>query len=248
MTAAAMQLAATAAAGGGWEATAMQVLTDEYQAATTEPAPAGEPAATRRYFRRYEIRAAALPPAAEAVACSKGCSYCCHLRVSAPAHEVFLLADALLAMDDGAQRAERLARLRGNAARVAAMDRQRHWSTPLRCAFLGPDGACGSYESRPSSCRRYHSLSAQACKASFDAPQDLRSRIRLSTPQLVFDMAQYLGFRRALSDSGLDTTQYELNTALCEALDDPQGSRDRFRRGQRAFLQAAVTAEGEHAV
>ncbi|MCW7540295.1 YkgJ family cysteine cluster protein [Aquabacterium sp. A7-Y] len=230
-----------------WEATALKVLAEEYQNAA---GAAGDPAeATRRYFRRYEIRAASMPDdGTEVPACAKGCSYCCHLRVSAPAQEVFTLAEALEQLPDAAQRAALLARVRDNAARVATMDSRRHHGTALRCAVLAADGACSAYEARPSSCRRYHSLSVEACKASFDAPSDLGSRIRLSTPKLVLDTAHYLGHRRALSDAGRDTRQYELHTALCEALDDPQGSRERFGRGEPAFRHAVVTAEGVHAL
>ena len=79
------------------------------------------------------------------------------------------------------------------------------------------------------------------CKTSFDNPGDLNSRIRLSSPRVAMEMSQYLGFRRGLVERGLDTAQYELNTALVEALDDMPACRARLASGQRAFVKAVVT-------
>jgi hypothetical protein len=40
---------------------------------------------------------------------------------------------------------------------------------------------------------------------------------------------------------GLDTAFYELNSALHEALEDPQACLDRYAQGQPAFTRATVT-------
>jgi len=173
------------------------------------------------------------------LACRKGCSYCCHTRVSAPAQEVFVLADAIARMTPE-RGAEVRARLAANAARADTMDAATQSRTPMACALLDSEGACSAYEDRPSNCRRYHSVSLQDCEKSFSEPDNLSSKIRLSTPLLVVNMSQYLGYRKVLVESGVDTTYFELNTALREALSDPDGCRERFDAGKKAFEHATV--------
>jgi Fe-S-cluster containining protein len=220
-----------------------QALFDEYRAAFTDVRQnsADGVGITKRYFQRYalvqEKAQEAVRQAGDKLACGKGCAYCCHNRVVAPAHELMTLADTIQAMPE-AQRAVVMERVARNAERIESMDAATQFRTPIRCALLGDDNACMAYDDRPSNCRRYHSLRLKDCETSFFQPENLNSRIRLSTPLLIASTAQYLGFRRVLADRGVDTANYEMNTALREALSDPQACSERYGSGKGAFAHA----------
>jgi Fe-S-cluster containining protein len=226
-----------------WSQMGYETLVAEYGQAATEIGQGmdgGE--ATRRYFRRYELlqeRTIAGESRAngDTLACRKGCAYCCHNRVTAPAHELLTLAERIERLPE-AERAAVVERVARNAERVESMDPATAFRTPMRCALLGDDNACSVYEDRPSSCRRYHSLRLKDCEDSFFRPDDLTSRIRLSTPLLVASSAQAMAFRKVLVERGVDTSNYELHTALREALAGASACGSRLVHGEKAFLHA----------
>ena len=88
------------------------------------------------------------PPVAE-IRCARGCSHCCHGPVEIAAHEAELLVAIVRAsggvLDEGLL-------LRQSGYSVETWREQ-----PLAdraCVFLGSDGACRAYESRPDACRK----------------------------------------------------------------------------------------------
>jgi Fe-S-cluster containining protein len=229
-----------------WHDGALQALATEY-AAATEDAPQHRPVeATQRHNERYETRIAA-QDAAEPVACRSGCAHCCHLRVSVRPHEAFMLAAALRDKP-----AEELASLRAalehNAARIRTLSATEHTVAQVRCAFLGTGNTCRVYEHRPSACRRYHSTSVEACKASFDRPHDLRSRIPISNPRIVASLTMELAYRKVLIEQQRDTTPYELHTAVLEALNDAPACSERWASGDAPALVQALPGEAPEQV
>jgi len=225
------------------EALGLRTMIDEYTAASVDAVlPEQGNGPTQRYFRRFAIRLEQVPDVGDTLACRKGCSYCCHTRVAAPPQEVLVLVEAVERMSPQ-RRAEVVGRLIGNVERMSGLDAATNSSASQPCAFLDEGGGCSVYEDRPSNCRRYHSLSLKDCETSFARPDDQKSTIRLSTPQLVVSVSQYLGYRKHLEQRGLDTAFYELNTALHEALEDPQACRERYAQGKPAFTRATVTVK-----
>ncbi len=114
-------------------------------------------------------------------------------------------------------------------------------TTSLPCPAL-IDGQCSGYAGRPLNCRSYHSLSREACEDSFRHPDDLeRGHPQLRAVAAVHVCAQ-AGFQRALQAHRQDARQFELVTALSEALEDEQ-SRDRFERGETAFVRPPLVPD-----
>ena len=83
------------------------------------------------------------------IQCHKGCSHCCHEPVEIWPHEAALLVEA--------------AREAGVELDTARLERQSRYTTDTwrqqpaadtACVFLGDDGACKVYESRPNACRK----------------------------------------------------------------------------------------------
>ncbi len=85
------------------------------------------------------------------LACSKGCSGCCHYEVEITSDDAAVLK---LVVDEG--RVIDRERLAVQAARERKSPAWRKFmSKENRCVFLGEDGACGIYEDRPSVCRKH---------------------------------------------------------------------------------------------
>lgn len=227
----------------GWSDLAYGVLVDEYcRAAEEVPHTEDGAQTTRRYYRRFELvqeRVIANESKAngDTLACKVGCAYCCHQRVTAPPHEILTLAQSIGQLPEPG-RAALVDRIQRNAERVQGLSGADAFRAQIPCAMLDEKNACSLYDDRPSSCRRYHSVSLRDCEKSFAQPDDLTSKVRLSTPLLAANTAHALGFRKALAERGLDTTNYELHTALSEALADPAGCGARFGRGEKTFIQA----------
>ncbi|MGA0032699.1 MAG: YkgJ family cysteine cluster protein [Burkholderiales bacterium] len=88
-------------------------------------------------------------PPLENIRCARGCSHCCHGPVEIAAHEAALLIDVVRAagrpLDE--ERLQRQSRYTVDTWRDQA-------PTDRACVFLGGDGACMVYESRPGACRK----------------------------------------------------------------------------------------------
>lgn len=150
-----------------------------------------------------------------AIACTKGCSHCCHRPVGTSAPSVLRIARWAR---------EHLApgELQGSLAKVVALDARTHGKTwtprdrpPLACAFL-LDGACQIYDVRPFVCRGWNSVSAAACERALG--QDA-AEIRFDLYQRTTYAAIERGIQLALGDAGLSGDDLELTAAVRVALE-----------------------------
>ncbi len=167
------------------------------------------------------------------VACEAGCDFCCHLRVMATAPEVFALLDYLRKnLDDEAFAAfER--RLETTDRQLRELPADQILRTNIPCPAL-VDGVCSGYAARPLNCRSYHSISREACEDSFNHPEDLDRGHPQIRPLADLHRGAQAGYIAALERAGYDARQYELATALAEALTDPEARR-RLEAGERVF-------------
>jgi Fe-S-cluster containining protein len=181
-----------------------------------------------------EVLAASIEGHGVRVACSRGCSYCCSLRVQVQPYEAFTLA-AWLRRNFAAERlAGVIDRLKANVARTRELGEEKRKRSNIPCALLGEDGACTAYEARPAQCRRYHSTDVEPCKA-FHATHD--EAIEAAMHQAVAHNADVIitQGRHAVRDAGLDDASVDMNLALLEALENPKAWR-RWRDGKKPFV------------
>ena len=104
-----------------------------------------------RADRRFEATFEHLGKQGAPIACRSGCSFCCHLRVTVAPHEAIALFRHLRSQIPAPLAQEIEQRVLANAARIAHMTEEQHWSTNVKCAFL-VDGACSAYRARPMAC------------------------------------------------------------------------------------------------
>jgi len=162
-------------------------------------------------------RAARVFARAGSPACRPGCSYCCKLFVSVRAPEARRLAAALRALP-AAQLADVRRRLAANAARVKGSTSESYPRVP--CALLSTEGTCIAYETRPFSCRDYHSFDVEACrKVDVGEAPGVPSHREAAAVHVEVAMA----WVEALAASGGDTDSYELQQVLHILLQDPHG-------------------------
>ena len=161
---------------------------------------------------------------------------CCHLRVMATPAEVFGLVRYMRRELDARAMDETTRRIAETAARLRALPRERLLATNVPCPLL-VDNACSMYPARPFNCRAYHSLDYDACVDSFHNPQDSSRTHPQSALVTRINEGVQQGLIEALQRSGVDAGQYELVTALDEALADPE-TEARFSRGETAFRRA----------
>ena len=167
------------------------------------------------------------------VACDRGCSYCCSLRVQVQPYEAFRLAGWLRKHFDAPSLARVVERLRANAARTRELGEDARKRTNIACALLGEDGACTAYEARPAQCRRYHSTNVDPCRAFHDTHDDTLESTMHEAVAHNADVIITQG-RHAVRALELDDESVDMNFALLEALENPKSWR-RWRDGKKAF-------------
>jgi hypothetical protein len=173
------------------------------------------------------------------IACAKGCMHCCHLRVTATAPEVLVLAGAIVAAGAGGRvhAAVKAARAEteglGDAERAAL-----RWPCPL---LDMEDGTCGFYRARPLTCRLHVSTDAGACAA-------LAAGLAAdpAPPTSVLDLHALLLRAQldVLAEAGFPAETYELNAALDCALATPDAAAA-WLAGDAIFKTAQKGAPSE---
>lgn len=196
----------------------------------------GPDRARRLALRLLDDELGRLPPRPHAPACAEGCAMCCHLRVAATPAEVFGLLDYLVKKLSAAQWQAMRERIEGTAATLHALPADSLLVSNIPCPVL-EEGRCAGYAGRPLNCRAYHSLDLSACERSFARPGDMSLGHPQDAAVARVNEGLQRGFIDAQAGAGFDAAQYELVTALAEALADP-GARGRFDGGARAFQRA----------
>lgn len=206
---------------------------------TTKSLRGGPDKALRQAQRLIEAELKRLPLSERGpVACRAGCDFCCHLRVMATPVEVFALLNYLEQTLDEMALAGFKKRLDATDKKLRKLPTKKMLATNVPCPAL-VNGVCSGYAARPLNCRSYHSLSREACQDSFNHPEDLsKGHPELTAVAKVHEGGQ-AGFIAAFSQQGYDDRQYELVTALAEALDDPE-TWSRFQRRETAFLRHSI--------
>ncbi len=166
-----------------------------------------------------------------AIACRKGCYFCCHVHVQATIPDAILVASAIR---DGTVEDFSPA-IRDTAARIAGLDADQRYRQAIPCPML-KEGACGIYAVRPTACRAYLATDARQCEASLDqaraggTPAAVES---LAYPQQL-SAAINGGVLEGCGEAGLQNCAVELTEAVDLILREPS-IVDRWLSGEAVF-------------
>lgn len=155
------------------------------------------------------------------IACTKGCNYCCYLRVTCYAPEVIALARRLRLSLGEEEIQALMIELEAYESSIAPMSATDKVIPRLLCP-LNKQGVCTVYPWRPVSCSGFHSYDVEKCRlahritslANIALPQ---SANRLFAKSVI---SQIMG--NSLERLGLDSTEFELIPALIECLRNPE--------------------------
>ncbi len=176
------------------------------------------------------------------VDCRAGCSFCCWLRIDVRAHEVLLIARHLRDMEPADQRAAVKEAVHRAGSRVAGLGFAERQEVRQPCALLDHAGCCRVYAVRPAACRRYFSVSVDACEAIWGGrPPDVEPE-----HPMISEPGRHAanGAHNAFIAAGFDGYSYDLMAALSEALEDPE-CEARWRLKQPAFSAQARSSVPE---
>jgi hypothetical protein len=182
-------------------------------------------------------------PSSHRIECAKGCGFCCHLRVSAMAPEVFHVANFVRKQFAGElpRVLEQVRAANANSQGLSAHQRPLH---KFPCGLLVAN-ACSVYVARPSACRGLTSISVKTCERGYNGEE-----VQVQTPAVWTEIRQAhnQAMWAALTAAGLPADSYELNHAMLVALETPD-AETRWLKGEDVFAGVSCDRllEGEDA-
>jgi Fe-S-cluster containining protein len=157
-----------------------------------------------------------------ALACKKGCSWCCRFQVSVTAPEIFRIADYVRENFSAEQLAALQARLGQVVGQTRGMESQTRALSGVSCALL-VDDACSVYPVRPLICRGYNSTDAGVCE---EATSKAGVKILCYATQRAIYDGTASGLIDGLSRVGCAGETYDLCGALLIVLQEPKTVED----------------------
>jgi hypothetical protein len=190
------------------------------------PARASEAAKRSHEFFETSL---ARNPSNHRTACAKGCGFCCHMRVTALAPEIFYAA-GFVRRQFGSELQEVLSRVREKDALSRGLGARQRPAFKIPCGLL-VDNSCSIYAARPSACRGLTSISVETCERGYNGEE-----VEVQTPAVWTEIrrAHNQALWAALVASELPAHSYELNHALLVALED-EGAEKRWLKGEDVF-------------
>lgn len=179
-------------------------------------------------LRLCERSMRAHPPRAR-IACTKGCSYCCHSFVGVTPPETFRLADAVR---QGKAAGLDIPTVRTRTRPLQGLSPAERLGRKLPCPLL-VDRVCSVYTDRPLVCRQATSLSLASCIEEFE-DLDGGDRVEVSQGHLAHAGTAHVVLLGALLAVGLPIDAFELGASLDIALADPESER-RWLAGEDVF-------------
>lgn len=166
------------------------------------------------------------------LACQKGCSWCCSVKVTVSVAEVALVAAYIESNLSARERDELVERVRGAYERTKGLTSDQRYSEP--CPLL-VDGRCSVYAARPLACRGWNSFDEESCRRAIQEPEYDGARVDLFQQQLagILREATHAGLFKA----DLNGSVLELIAALRVVL-TREDAVSRWLAGHPAFASA----------
>jgi len=172
-------------------------------------------------------------------ACSKGCSYCCHMRAVVTAPEVLRIAAFIEETFSVEERAALARRVAATDEQARGMSDEAWGAARVPCPLLLAN-ECSVYSVRPLDCRAYNSRSVAACRDAFESYANWD--VPVDAEHQSFYKSIQAGLLQALARSRRPASLLELTTALRILLEDPNAAA-RWSAGENVFAAAELTPD-----
>ncbi len=195
---------------------------------------AGLNTATVNFFKRLDdtITGASVH-VEQGIQCKKGCSYCCYFRVDVSANEVFAISEHMKTTFSSKQLELHLKKAKNTKKEVSMLSQSKRVSTNVACPLL-IDNTCSIYAIRPAMCRKIHSTNVDACKQSYDNPEDTTIENAEHPVLAAITTTMLTAARDGFKSRKLDDVVYDLSEVLILALEDSKYKK-RWLNGKKAF-------------
>ncbi len=147
------------------------------------------------------------------VACFKGCHWCCHQAVFANSYELHFLSEHIN-KNFNPEELEGLAKRSAQKHAVTSkLDESDILNYKWPCPLL-KDGSCSVYSARPVACRIYLSTNQESCLEFYHHPAHETHYPQLLYFPLRAGKLMNEGFRAALKEAGVETSEFRLEEGL----------------------------------
>jgi Fe-S-cluster containining protein len=172
--------------------------------------------------------------------CTKGCCWCCFLRVKVTPMELVCILDYLRSNQKSGDLSDLRQRVKTADQITRGLDGFQRLSAKELCPLIR-GGECLVYPVRPIMCRTYHSLNNVDCKLLLN---DGRRSLKIRQDISWIGMGMFAGLTEGLRAVGLRTQLLELNAGLVVAFDDP-ASVMKWLAGDPVFSAAEIENSDE---
>lgn len=156
-----------------------------------------------------------------AVACTKGCHWCCHQAVFANSYELHFLSERIRTKFNSGKIKDVAARAEAKHAATSELDEDEMLKYKAPCPLLS-EGACSVYEARPMACRIYLSTKLETCIEFYKHSENENNYPALIDFPLRAGRMMNEGFRAALKEFGVETAEFKLEEGLRIVLKNEQ--------------------------
>lgn len=155
------------------------------------------------------------------VACSKGCQWCCHQAVFANSYELHYLSEKIKEKSGPEEFKRILEHTETKRVITSKLSNEEVLKYKSPCPLL-TDGVCSHYSSRPMACRIYLSSRLETCIEFYHHPENEENFPALLDFPLRAGRMMNEGFRAALKENGIETTEFKFEEGLRIALNNSQ--------------------------
>jgi Fe-S-cluster containining protein len=189
---------------------------DELAAGRTPEAVAGAARAAHQILDRAIANLSDEIEKSGAVACRRGCNWCCHQHVA-------VLGAEAVAISQRIKGTPLEPRVHALAPQIVGRDARDRLLAKAPCPFVDPDSGCAIYEVRPNRCRAVHSRDADYCFRRYEGIQNepVAPDKPIPVEPVEAGDAALAGLGQALDQRGISADPVELVHALVILLDDP---------------------------
>ncbi|MBA4410329.1 MAG: YkgJ family cysteine cluster protein [Bacteroidota bacterium] len=156
-----------------------------------------------------------------AIACHKGCHWCCHQAVYANSYELHFLSEQIKKKFSSEEISSLISLSEEKFKQTSKLTEDEIHKFKAPCPLL-KDGTCSVYSARPMACRIYLSTKLDSCLTFYQHPENEENFPALIDFPLRAGRMMNEGFGAALKEFGIETAEFRLEEGLKTVLKNNQ--------------------------